>query len=103
MVAYYAAHFCHVTVDAGWNEAAQLYQFCWGLQEEIIKKMAYVEMLTSLNAFTDLTIHITNRLHERRLEKWGSLQPPYQHVVPLTVCISHQTNAGGYGLSVTLP
>lgn len=67
-VASYAVHFCHLTADMEWNEAAQLYQFRWGLWE-IKDKLAHIETPTGLDNLMDPTIYIDNQLQEQREEK----------------------------------
>lgn len=63
-VASYAACFCCFTVDAEWNEVAQMYLFQWGLWEEIKDELARTETPVGLDTLVDLTICIDNQLQE---------------------------------------
>lgn len=56
-----------------WNEAAQLYQFWWGLRKEIKDELAHEEALTNLDAFVNFVIHVDNRLNEQREEEKRSV------------------------------
>lgn len=76
MMFTYATHFCCLTADTEWNDAAQLYLFRWSLWEKIKDELAHVEMPTNLNAIVDLAVHTDNHLCERTEEKWGFPQPP---------------------------
>lgn len=58
-VASYAAQFC-LTANTDWNEAAQVGQFRWGLQEEIKDKLGWVQIPMSLDTLMNLAICIDN-------------------------------------------
>lgn len=68
-MASYVAYFYCLTADTQGSEAVQLYQFWWGLQEEIKDELACAETPMGLDALVDLTIQIDERCENQEKRK----------------------------------